>query len=118
VDSAIDLGIAIDALFLADKDADRGELGLTLRLRAAHFLAGKAQEDRKDISDLFSALYLLRNVAVHAGSVPDKIKSPASKPSRIYETPMLLNEGYRLAGEAIRRIIREGEPDWRSIIFS
>jgi Apea-like HEPN len=116
VQASIDLGIAMDALFLFGTAADRGEAGLTLRLRAARFL-GKDPQSRSEISDLFSALYLLRNIAVHAGVVGDRVKSPASKSRREYDTQDLLNDGFYWAGKAIRRIIREGEPDWLSIIL-
>lgn len=108
VDSAIDLGIAMDAVFLSGKAADRGEIGLTLRLRAAHFLA-KDLASRTEISDLFSALYLLRNTAVHAGAIGPRIKR--------YDPQELLNEGFRLVAKATRRLINHGEPDWHSIIL-
>lgn len=112
VDSAIDLGIAIDAVFLSGKAADRGEIGVTLRLRASHYL-GVDLASRRDISDLFSALYLLRNIAVHSGALGDRVKSR----SRVYEVPALLNAGFYWVAKAIRRITYHGEPNWDSIIL-
>ena len=49
VDTAIDLGIALEALYLSDMDGDRGELSYRLRTRAARFL-GRTRTERKKIS--------------------------------------------------------------------
>lgn len=117
VDAAIDLGIAIDAVFLSGKAANRGEIGLTLRLRAARLL-GNDLASREEISDLFSALYLLRNIAVHAGVVGQQVKSRSSKGSREYDVQALLNEGFVRVATSVRRIIDGGEPNWDSIILT
>jgi hypothetical protein len=109
VESAIDLGIAMEALFLADRGPDRGELGFTLRLRAARFLGTSAQS-RRDIAKQFRDLYELRSRAVHIG----KLNRPASDYRKITD---LLGQGCARIAEAIRRIIKEGEPDWETIVF-
>jgi hypothetical protein len=103
-DSAIDLGIALDAVFLSGTPTDRGELGLTLRLRAAWYL-GRDFAERSSLSALFSRLYALRNKAVHAGVV-DATDAQAT-----------LNEGIFCLSKAIRRIIDEGEPNWSTVIL-
>jgi hypothetical protein len=108
VDSAIDLGIAMEAIFLSDKEPEQGELGFTLRLRAARYL-GTDKTTRLDVSKLFSHLYGFRSKAVHTGELGGVIKG--------ISTESLLDRGYRLVGQAIRRIISEGEPSWSEIIF-
>jgi hypothetical protein len=113
VDSAIDLGITMDAIFLSGKAADRGEIGLTLRLRAAHLLATDLTT-RTKISNIFSALYLLRNIAVHSGAVGEKIKNRSQE----YDVPILLQEGFHLVAQAARQVIDSGEPDWERLIFT
>jgi hypothetical protein len=109
VDSAIDLGIAIDALFLAEREPDRGELTFTLRLRAARFLEA-TEAGRREISRFFSTLYKLRSSAVHAGEISDSVdKVPARQ---------LVQRGQELTATALQRMIVDGPPDWQKLIFS
>ena len=103
-DVAIDFGIALDAVFLSGTPTDRGELGLTLRLRAAWYL-GADFSTRSELSALFSRLYALRNKAVHAGIV-DATDGEAA-----------LKDGIFWLSKAIRRIIDEGEPNWANVIL-
>lgn len=105
VDRAIDLGVAIDALFLSEREPERGELGFTLRVRAGWYL-GSDQAHRREVSKAFSDLWSLRNMAVHTGRL-----APGG------HTLDLLRSGSTLTAKAIRKIIREGEPDWKTIIF-
>ena len=107
VDSLVDLGIAMEALFLKDREDDRGELSFRLRLRIARYLEQDI-EKRKKLFEYIRVFYKLRSIAVHTGSVSPKEKK--SKP-----TSEILLEGYRLTAEAIRRFITEGIPDWDKI---
>lgn len=109
VEAAIDFGIAMEALFLADRGPDRGELGFTLRLRAARFL-GTTPESRRDITKLFRELYDLRSKAVHTG----RLHRPVKDYHKIQE---LLAQGFAHVATAIRRIIKEGEPDWEAVVL-
>lgn len=109
-DSAIDLGIALEALFLSDLDAERGELTFRLRLRAARFLGGSLTE-RDEIYGLIGALYSLRSIAVHTGKLPEKDKKGV--PVR-----EVLERGYEITARALDLFIRMGEPDWKQIVFS
>lgn len=109
VDKAIDLGIAIDALFLAEREADRGELTLLLRLRASRFL-GHDAASRKELARFFALLYRARSSAVHSGTVSEQIDG--------IPMPSLLERGFGLTAAAIRIIIDAGEPDWHSLVFS
>lgn len=109
VDSAIELGIAIDALFLAEREADRGEQTLTLRLRAARFLANSTGE-RQRLAKVFGSLYRLRSIAVHSGQVPETLDG--------LNVRELIAEGTRLTAQAASRVITEGEPDWTQLLYT
>ncbi len=103
VDAAIDLGIAMDALFLSER-AERGEHTFTLRLRAARWL-GADKAARVRVAKAFSALISLRGSAVHSGTVRDK------------QGREILSQGFDLMGQALRRAISEGLPDWNDIVL-
>jgi len=108
VDSAIDLGIALESLFLNDQNSDRGELTFRLRVRAARWL-GQDLEERKKLEITLSDLYNCRSKAVHTGRVPNEVRK---RPTR-----ELLEDGYRYASSAILRMILEGKPNWHDITF-
>ena len=116
VDCAIDLGIAVDSVFLSGKAADRGEIGLTLRLRAARFL-GVDLKSRLEISDLFSALYSLRSSAVHDGVLKQTIKTRSHAGSQECDVKEVLSDGSVWIARAIRKIVDQGEPDWPRLIL-
>lgn len=106
VDCAVDLGIALEALFLGDLSDDRGELTFRLRLRVARYME-RDEEKRETIFRLVGDLYKLRSIAVHTGRSPDDIRGRT--------TSNLLDEGYQLTAHAIRRFIEEGAPDWNKV---
>lgn len=106
VDSAIDLGIALEALFLNDV-SDQGELTFRLKIRVARYMENDL-EQRKKVFRLVGDLYILRSKAVHSGIVPNTFKSRK-----------ILHDGYSLAARAIRRIIKNGRPeDWSDVQLS
>jgi hypothetical protein len=106
VDSAVDLGISLEALFLSDLQDDRGELTFRLRLRVARYLE-PGRDRRELLFKLVGDLYAVRSVAVHTGRIPDSVRGrPASE---------ILTEGFRLTASAIRRFITEGVPDWTRV---
>jgi hypothetical protein len=106
VDAAIDLGIALEALFLSDMDEERGEPTFRLRLRAARYL-GSTAEERETVYDLVGDLYSARSSAVHTGRVSDQIRGRPIGDA--------LAEGYSVAAGAVRRMVVEGVPDWRLV---
>jgi hypothetical protein len=105
VDSAIDLGIALESIFLGD---ELDELSFRLRVRAARWL-GATPDERGKLSTLIRELYAARSRAVHRGQVPDMIKN---RP-----TAELLEEGYGLTATALVALIRSGDPDWDAVTF-
>jgi len=102
VDQAIELGIAVEAVFLCD--SEKNELSYRIQQRAAWFL-GKDCEDRKKISKLFKDLYTCRSNAVHRGKISRR---------DIVET---ISEGAKQTAEAIKKIIMDGWPDWETLIL-
>lgn len=108
VDSAIDLGIALESIFLTDREPDRGELTFTLRLRAARLL-GNNEISRIELSKFFGTLYKIRSAAVHTGIIEETY---AGLPTRF-----ILDRGYALAARAIEHTILNGKLDWQSLVF-
>lgn len=106
VDSAIDLGIVLESLFLDD---DNSELSFRLTVRAARWL-GQDLAERKKLSTSLKDLYTCRSKAVHTGTVPDEMRK---RP-----TCELIEEGYKHAATAIKRMIVEGKPSWDDIMYS
>ena len=68
-DTAIDLGIAFEALLLHDlNNSERGELSFRLSLRGA-WLLGRDEIERRDVKRVLRDIYDLRSRAVHSGMV-------------------------------------------------
>lgn len=106
VDSAIDLGIALEAILLRDISDDRGELTYRLRIRGARWLGANPGE-RAVISQLLGDLYRMRSTAVHTGRVFTVVRGrPVAD---------VLNDGYALTAKAIRTILLAGEPNWENV---
>lgn len=108
VDAAIDLGISIEALYLSDMQDDRGELSFRLRTRAARLLA-RTESERKKIFVLMGDIYGMRSSAVHTGAVRATCRG---KPSQ-----EVLQLGFSLTAETVRRFIAVGEPNWDKVMF-
>lgn len=109
-DAAIDLGISFEALFLSDREPDRGELGFTLRVRVGRYL-GSCEEERRELARLVRSIYAMRSSAVHSGSVPAEIEG--------IKVNELLADGYQVMANGIEKIIREGKiPEWSSVVFA
>jgi hypothetical protein len=108
VDSALDLGICLEMLFLDGKPAD-SSIGFALRVRAARLLRQDVQE-RKDVASVLSALYKLRSSAAHSGDIPDTVNGvPAMD---------FLRLAAGIASEAIRTFVARGFPDWEDVVYS
>jgi len=109
VDSAIDLGIALESLFLNDLSDDRGELTFRLKLRVAKYME-KEITKREEVFRLIGDLYRLRSIAIHTGRVPNALRKR--------NTPEILNNGYSLVADAIRRFVKSGIPNWMDVQLS
>ncbi len=75
VDKAIELGVAMEALYLSDQT--HGELTYRLALRGATFLSADARTTESIFKDLKQA-YTLRSQAVHTGTFSRKNRSKAT----------------------------------------
>ena len=111
VDASIDLGIALEGLYLSDMQDDRGELSFRLRMRAARLL-GATEENRKHIFTLMGDIYTLRSIAVHTGTLTVKPKDLHGR-----TVQQVLEEGFFLTAKAIRQFITSGKPRWDTIMF-
>ena len=107
-DAAIDLGIALEGLFLRDLGPERGELGFRLRARAARFL-GEDTDSRRRLERLFKDLYGCRSTAVHTGLLHGTYHGQDAK--------ALLDSGFRETAAAIVKLIEKGEPDWDEVLL-
>ncbi|WP_460160803.1 hypothetical protein [Pseudomonas sp. S2_B10] len=99
VDRAIDLGVAMESLLLAELD-DTAQISLTLRLRGA-WLLGRDFTERKDIYSLLRDLYNCRSSAAHSGKLSKKTKGEA-------RAEIALKDGLPLCARAIKEVIFRG----------
>ena len=113
VDKIIDLGIALESLYLLDRDGNF-ELSFQLRLRASWYL-GKDKEHRKELMKDFSRIYDWRSKAVHTGKLPNKTKR---KPFTEEEIREFIKKAQNLCRDSIMKILKAGKfPDWNSLIL-
>ena len=104
-DSMIDIGIALEALFLSD-NSDRSELGYRLRLRAAWYL-GENVEDKVSIENDLKKMYDLRSRAVHRGNI-----------FGIASNQDLKTIGQTHCLNSILKVIEDGRfPDWNRLVL-
>ena len=112
-DRMIDLGIALESLYLND-GGPQGELKFRLAIRAAWHL-GKDPAHRAKLMEEFKDIYDWRSRAVHAGELDSKRDKAASDPVKRDE---FIKRAQELCSESIRTIIREGNmPDWNAIVL-
>lgn len=107
VDAAIDLGIALESLYIPmGLDA---HIAKVLRDRASNFLAGPGKE-RKRIRNIVADTYDLRSLAVHAG----RFDSPGAQPkwSDLQTVTNVLKKGQDVVCRSLIKMISRGEPVW------
>ena len=97
VDRTIDLGIALECLFL---DGIRDELRFRLAVRAARFLADDLSQ-RQGIFNVIKDFYDMRSKAVHTGLTATDDT-----------TKCLLDQTTELCRQAVMKILAHGQPDW------
>ena len=113
VDRMIDLGIALEALYLLD--GERG-ITLTLSLRAAWHL-GKDKEHRKELLTKFRDIYRCRSNAVHNGQLDETVRFGGE------HIPILefIARAQDLCRQSIIKIMEDGQfPDrayWNNLIL-
>ncbi len=112
-DKIIDLGIAFESLYLADRNGN-SELSFQLRLRASWFL-GKDKAHRKELMKDFSQIYEWRSKVVHTGKLPNKTKKT---PFTRQETKAFTEKAQDLCRQSIIKILENGKfLDWNNLIL-
>ncbi len=106
VDKAIELGIAFESLFSPIKLTEN--ITSTVCNRAEKFLGGTRKERRK-INNTFRDIYDLRSRSVHTGRFD---AGGSDKWSDYQKVCDVLEEGQRLVGRSLVKVILEGKPDW------
>ena len=105
VDKAIELGVALEALLVADRDAD-AQVSYLLRVRGA-WLGGGTLEERRERRKLLKQVYDLRSRAVHSGTLNRQ------------QAGEILHEGSVLCANLIHRVIEQGSmPSWDDLILT
>ena len=110
VDKLIDLGIALESLYLPD---DSGELTYRLRTRGARYLGADLAE-RQELAGLLKTFYSARSKAVHTGEV----RKPHKVAGQTVTTPDLISRVQELCLRSIRKAIDGDFPDagdWEAI---
>lgn len=107
VDAAIELGIAIEVIYVPTK-ASEG-ISALVRTRAARFLGGTTEERKQRVS-LLKDVYTLRSLAIHAGRFDTK--DSAKKWQDSNNVSATLNAGQNLIADSIIQLIEDGEPNW------
>ena len=109
-DKIIDLGVALEALYLSDTNYNR-EIGFRFSLHAAWHL-GENKEQRKALMQEFKAIYDWRSRVVHTGKLPKKIRN---KPE---EVEAFITKAQDLCRDSIMKILEDGKfPDWNDLIL-
>lgn len=113
VDRAIDLGIALEALLLSDREA-KDSLAFPFRLRGAYLLGGNDVNRRIELERLFNCIYDLRSKAVHTGGISQFSKLAGEQ----HPTSAILNDGLRICSSIIFEILELGRrPNWSRLIL-
>ena len=110
VDKMIDLGIALEALYVTS----HRKIGKRLRDRASWYL-GKDNEDQAKLNKEFKEIYEWRSKAVHTGELPNKTEKI---PFTTDEIRNFIDRTQNLCRKSIKKILEDGEfPDWDSLIL-
>ncbi len=120
VDRMIDLGIALEALYLSNI-SEPTELSFRLRLHAAWQLR-ENEKDRKDLMKKFGEIYDWRSSAVHNGKLPKKEIGTKNKKKKIpyteEEVAAFIKSAQDLCRDSILKIIeKEVFPDWQNLVL-
>ena len=107
VDRLIDLGIALEALYVTSKD----DIGKKLRHRASWYL-GENPVDQQELETEFEAIYNYRSKAVHEGKLDKEVE--------IHGQPMPISDFIESVQDRCRQsileIIKDGQfPDWNAL---
>lgn len=106
-DKILDLAIAMEMLLLQD---NREQLALAFRLRGSRIL-GSSPEERKEIYDRLKEVYTYRSEVAHSGVLCKDSPAEKNKISSRFPTYQSLAE------RIVRKIIKDGKPDWDRLVI-
>ncbi len=117
IDKMIDLGIALEALYVYEPHPERRGKDWQIRHHASAYLKTDAcPEDalRKE----FNEIYSWRSAAVHKGRLPSKkITNTKKIPYSRQERVAFIERAQALCRKSIMKIIEDGQiPDWASLM--
>ena len=116
VDKIIDLGIALEALYLSETDYNR-EIRFRFSLHAAWHL-GEDKEHRERLMKKFKAIYDWRSTVVHTGKLPQKGSGKKKKPYTQEEVREFITRAQDLCRDSIIKILKKKKfPDWNNLIL-
>ena len=116
VDRIIDLGIALESLYLSDLD-DSNALSFQLGLRAAWHL-GNNKQKRSELQKEFREIYDWRSKVVHTGRLPKKKKGKKKIPFTESEAAKFIARAQELCRKAILKTMDAGKvPSWKDLIL-
>ena len=110
VDKMIDLGIALEALYVPERG---GDLTYKFSIRAARHL-GKNQKCREELLEKFKQIYNCRSDAVHSG----KLDKPRKFGKESIPVSDFIDRAQDLCRKSIKKILEDGYiPDWDSLLL-
>lgn len=116
VDKIIDLGIALESLYLSGTES-KNEIRFRFSLHAAWHL-GKDKKHREELMKEFKAIYDWRSAVVHTGKLPEKGKGKKKKPYTQEEVREFIRNAQDLCRDSILKILEDEEfPDWNNLIL-
>ena len=116
VDKIIDLGIALESLYLSGAES-KNEIRFRFSLHAAWHL-GKDKKQREALMKEFKAIYDWRSAVVHTGKLPKKGSGKKKKSYTQEEVREFIRNAQDLCRDSIIKILEDGAfPDWNTLIL-
>ena len=117
VDKIIDLGIALEALYLSDI-GETTELSFRLRVHAAWHL-GEDKEDRKALMKEFQEIYAWRSSVAHTGKLPKKREGKKKRrPYTEEQVAVFIERAQDLCRQSIIKVLEDRQfPNWNDLIL-
>ena len=116
VDKIIDLGIALESLYLSGTES-KNEIRFRFSLHAAWHL-GVDKEHREGLMKKFKAIYDWRSAVVHTGKLPKKGSGKKKKSYTQEEVREFIRNAQDLCRDSIMKILEDRKfPDWSNLIL-
>ena len=118
IDKMIDLGIALEALYVSEPHPERKGKDWQIRHHASAYLKSEAYP-QETLKKEFQEIYSWRSAAVHKGRLPrEKISKTKKIQYTREEIAVFVQRAQNLCRESILKIIEEEEfPDWHNLVL-